>query len=84
VLESELAAVRARGYAVARGELEDGLNGLAVPVRDGPEPHRACAAALCISGPAYRMECRSEPSDVRACQEAVEEIEQRLGVPNPA
>jgi len=84
VLESELAAVRARGYAVARGELEDGLNGLAVPVRDGPEPHRTCAAALCISGPAYRMERRSEPSDVRACQEAVEEIEQRLGAPSPA
>jgi IclR family acetate operon transcriptional repressor len=80
VLETELAAVRARGYAVARGELEDGLNGLAVPVRDGT----ACAAALCVSGPAYRMERRSEPSDVRACLEAAEEIEQRLGAPSPA
>jgi len=30
------------------------------------------------------MERRSEPSDVRACQEAVEEIEQRLGAPSPA
>lgn len=84
VLETELAAVRARGYAVARGELEDGLNGLAVPVRDGPEMNRACAAALCLSGPAYRMERRSEPSDVRACLEAAEEIEQRLGAPSPA
>jgi DNA-binding IclR family transcriptional regulator len=80
VLETELAAVRARGYAIARGELEDGLNGLAVPVRDGTE----CAAALCLSGPAYRMERRSEPADVRACLEAAAEIEQRLGAPSPA
>jgi DNA-binding IclR family transcriptional regulator len=75
VLATELAAVRARGYAVARGELEDGLNGLAVPVHDGT----TCAAALCVSGPAYRMERRSESSDVRACQRSAEEIEQLLG-----
>jgi DNA-binding IclR family transcriptional regulator len=80
VLATELAAVRASGYAVARGELEDGLNGLAVPVRDGT----ACAAALCLSGPAYRMERRSESSDVRACLEATEEIERLLGAPRPA
>lgn len=79
-LAAELAAVRDRGYAVARGELEDGLNGLAVPVRD----RTACAAALCISGPAYRMERRDEAADARACQEAAEEIEQLLGAPRPA
>ena len=55
-LAAELAAVRDRGYAVARGELEDGLDGLAVPVRDRPEMRTVCTAALCVSGPAYRME----------------------------
>ena len=79
-LAAELAAVRARGYAMARGELEDGLTGLAVPVRDG----NSCAAALCISGPDYRMNRRSETADAHACLEAVEEIEQLLGTPRPA
>jgi DNA-binding IclR family transcriptional regulator len=79
-LAAELAAVRARGYAVAHGELEDGLTGLAAPVRDGTE----CAAALCISGPGYRMNRRSESSDARACLAAAEEIEQLLGTPRPA
>jgi DNA-binding IclR family transcriptional regulator len=80
VLETELAAVRSRGYAVARGELEDGLDGLAVPVSDGT----SCAAALCISGPDYRMNRRSETSDARVCREAAVEIEQRLGAPSPS
>jgi DNA-binding IclR family transcriptional regulator len=80
MLETELAAVRSRGYAVARGELEDGLDGLAVPVSDGT----SCAAALCISGPDYRMNRRSETSDARACREAAGEIEQRLGAPSPS
>lgn len=79
-LATELAAVRARGYAVAHGELEDGLNGLAAPVRDGT----GCAAALCISGPDYRMNRRSESSDARACLAAADEIEQLLGTPRPA
>jgi hypothetical protein len=30
------------------------------------------------------MERRSEPSDVRACLEAAEEIERRLSAPSPA
>ena len=63
-LAAELAAVRDRGYAVARGELEDGLDGLAVPVRDRPEMRTVCTAALCVSGPAYRMERRDEAGKV--------------------
>jgi IclR family transcriptional regulator, acetate operon repressor len=51
-LEAELAAVRRNGYATAVAELEDGLVAVAAPVFDGAG---ACAAALSVSGPAYRM-----------------------------
>jgi DNA-binding IclR family transcriptional regulator len=51
-LERELRDARERGYAIAEGELEAGLVGVAAPVhRDG-----ACVAALCISGPQYRLD----------------------------
>ena len=51
-LRRELARVRARGYAVARGEIEVGLNTVAAPVRDRA---RQVVAAVSVSGPAYRM-----------------------------
>jgi DNA-binding IclR family transcriptional regulator len=51
-LRAELADVRARGYARAIGEVEEGLHGVAAPVRDASG---AVVAALSISGPAYRV-----------------------------
>jgi DNA-binding IclR family transcriptional regulator len=51
-LEAEVAAGRARGWATVEGELEEGLNGVAVPVVDGGG---RCVAALNVSGPAYRL-----------------------------
>lgn len=52
VLAAALDAIRERGWAGAEGEFELGLNGVAVPIlaADG-----ACRAALCVSGPAYRV-----------------------------
>ena len=51
-LETELAAVRQRGYAVVDGELEPGLVAVAAPVfRDGG----AVVAALSVSGPGTRL-----------------------------
>ena len=51
-LETELAAVRQRGYAVIDGELEPGLVAVAAPVyRDGG----AVVAALSVSGPGTRL-----------------------------
>ncbi len=52
VLRADLAAVRARGYAVTDEELEPGLIAVAAPVRgyDG-----AVIAALSVSAPAARM-----------------------------
>ena len=51
-LETELATVRQRGYAVIDGELEPGLVAVAAPVlRDGG----AVVAALSVSGPGTRL-----------------------------
>ncbi len=46
------AATRERGYAQAIGEIEEGLHGVAAPVRgaDG-----TVVAALSVSGPSYRI-----------------------------
>lgn len=51
--ENELRVVRKQGFATTRGELEEGLDGLAAPVlgADGQ-----VVAALGISGPAFRIE----------------------------
>jgi IclR family transcriptional regulator, acetate operon repressor len=49
----ELEGVRSTGFAITRGELEPGLDGVAAPVRG--EDGRV-VAALGVSGPAFRLE----------------------------
>jgi DNA-binding IclR family transcriptional regulator len=51
-LLGRLAEIRARGYSIDVGESEEGLTGLAAPVR---APGGAVAAALVIAGPAERI-----------------------------
>jgi IclR family acetate operon transcriptional repressor len=53
VLRRELATVRRRGYAQTHSELEEGLTGIAAPVRfsDG-----SIRAAIGISGPDFRLD----------------------------
>jgi DNA-binding IclR family transcriptional regulator len=51
-LRQELACVRARGYAVSQEELEEGLNVVAVPVRDHTGQ---LVATISVAGPAYRV-----------------------------
>jgi DNA-binding IclR family transcriptional regulator len=51
-LRAELAGVRERGYAAAIGEIEEGLNAVAAPIRDHSG---AVVAAISVSGPAYRV-----------------------------
>ena len=51
--EAELRHVRKQGFAITRGELEEGLDGLAAPVL-GAEGQ--VLAALGVSGPAFRIE----------------------------
>jgi IclR family transcriptional regulator, acetate operon repressor len=53
VLETQLEAIRREGYAVTRGEVEDGLDALAAPVRD---PRGRVIAAIGVSGPSFRLE----------------------------
>jgi DNA-binding IclR family transcriptional regulator len=75
-LEQELAQVRARGYATAVGELEEGLHAVAVPL---PDRSGRCLAALSVSGPAYRMAPATLDRIAERCREAAAEIELRLG-----
>lgn len=51
--KAELELVRERGFAITRGELEEGLDGIAAPVV-GVDGHPL--AALGVSGPAFRIE----------------------------
>jgi DNA-binding IclR family transcriptional regulator len=51
-LLERLAEIRARGYSIDVGESEEGLTGLAAPVR---APAGSVAAALVIAGPAERI-----------------------------
>jgi IclR family acetate operon transcriptional repressor len=55
-LRAELVRVRERGYAVALGEIEQGLNAVAAPIRAGVLGRSGkVVAAVSISGPAYRV-----------------------------
>jgi DNA-binding IclR family transcriptional regulator len=54
-LQRDAVAARARGYAFTIDELEDGLTGVAVPVRG---PRGELVAALGISGPTSRLSHR--------------------------
>jgi DNA-binding IclR family transcriptional regulator len=75
-LRAELADIRARGYARSYGEIEEGLNGVAAPVRDA---RGVVIAAVSISGPAYRVtERRCEELAAQAIAAAAA-ISTRLG-----
>jgi IclR family transcriptional regulator, acetate operon repressor len=52
-LRRQLETVRQRGYAVACGEFEEGLDAIAAPVRDA-KGH--VLAAIGVSGPSFRLE----------------------------
>lgn len=76
VLARELAAARKRGFALAKGELEDGLVGVAVPVREDG----SCIAALCVSGPEYRLNGTAARELAPKCIALAAELEGSLGV----
>jgi len=74
-LARELDAVRKRGFAVSEGEFERGLVGLAAPVwEDG-----SCMAALCISGPQYRVDRTVADTLAPLCITGAGELERSLG-----
>lgn len=69
-LQRELRRVRARGYAVLRDELEDGLSAVGVPVLDGGG---SCTAAISVTGPTPRI-VRSTRLLAERCRVAAAEI----------
>jgi DNA-binding IclR family transcriptional regulator len=75
VLARELDAVRRRGFAVVEGELEDGLVGVAVPVREAG----SCIAAMCVSGPEYRLDGKAARGLAPKCIARADELERSLG-----
>ena len=75
-LRSELERIKSEGWASTLGELEEGFNGVAVPVFDASG---RCLAALSVSGPVYRMPPERLPEIARLCRTTVEEIGGRLG-----
>jgi DNA-binding IclR family transcriptional regulator len=75
-LRKELAAVRERGYAQALGEIEEGLNTVAAPIRDAAG---AVIASVSVSGPAYRVTADRIPALGALVVEAAARISARLG-----
>lgn len=75
-LERELAEVRARGYATAVDELEDGLAAVAAPVfgSDG-----AVVAALSVSGPTGRLTSERMDAVLPDLKEESQALSARLG-----
>jgi DNA-binding IclR family transcriptional regulator len=59
-LERDGAVARRRGFALTVDELEEGLTGIAVPVRGAHGDPDAVVAALGISGPTSRLANRSD------------------------
>jgi IclR family acetate operon transcriptional repressor len=73
---ADLAAVRARGYAVTDEELEPGLVAVAAPVyRDD----RVVIAAVSVSGPASRLTAATTPAAGRRCVAAAAALSAVLG-----
>ena len=76
LLQNELDLVVERGHATTYGELEVGLNAVAVPVRseDG-----SVVAALTASGPAYRLTPERIAEILDKIETAGAELSRRLG-----
>ena len=77
-LKRQVRQTRERGWAAADSEFEDGLCGVAAPVFDALG---ACAAALNVTGPTFRL--REVPAERlgEACRAAAGRISAHLGFP---
>lgn len=75
-LRANLAQVCRLGYAAALGEIEEGLNAVAAPIwyADG-----ALAAAISVSGPAYRVTAERVPELGQIALDFAQRVSRRLG-----
>ena len=78
-LAREIERVRRHGFASVDSEMEDGLVGVAVPIREGD----TCVAALCVSGPTYRLGRDVVAGFLPTCRQTAAEIERALGGAGP-
>lgn len=74
-LQSELAEVRARGFAINDEESETGLRAVGATIHDGSGP---TLAAITIAGPSQRMGKARLDEIAKLVVSAVEEVSQRL------
>ncbi|HET9102514.1 MAG TPA: IclR family transcriptional regulator [Solirubrobacteraceae bacterium] len=77
-LDAELGSIRERGWAVSRGELEPGLHGIAAPVLVGG----VCVAAICVSGPEYRVAAHPLDELAAVVQAAAERLAAAVAAPS--
>ncbi len=75
-LEKQLDLVAKAGYATVHGELEDGLNGIAVPVRGH---HGTVIGAVSISGPSFRFKPDELPELIEELKWAGLKISENMG-----
>lgn len=75
-LRRDLAAIRARGYAIDNEESELGLRSVAATIRS---ESGAVIASLSIAGPAHRISRKTLVSHAREVVKAADAISQRLG-----
>lgn len=75
-LYAEVSAVRARGFAVAVDELEQGLTAVAVPIRNALGDVRA---SMSLSGATFRLSRERLDELVPELTEAANEVSARLG-----
>ncbi|HEX9063973.1 MAG TPA: IclR family transcriptional regulator [Streptosporangiaceae bacterium] len=78
-LETELAAVRERGYAITDEELEPGLVAVAAPVFGSD---LTAIAALSVSAPASRLTADLIPATAARCVTVAHALSATLGVPS--
>lgn len=75
-LRTQLAEVRARGYAQTVEELEEGLNAVAAPVHGA---NGGVVAAVSVSGPAFRLRPVELPRVARLVMDTAGAISRRMG-----
>jgi DNA-binding IclR family transcriptional regulator len=75
-LAEEIAATRARGYAIDDIENEEGVRCLAAPVRDHAGK---VVASLSVAAPAYRFQRSDLPAVAPMVMAAAAELSARLG-----
>jgi DNA-binding IclR family transcriptional regulator len=75
-LKAELQRIRARGYAMDNGEIEEGLRCIGAPVMDYSG---RVVAALSIAGPAFRLTDKRIPAVARSVIRAAGELSIELG-----